>query len=473
MSATTDFVNTVSRNFVRGYAVGSENRRRKGQADVASHNYEDYVIEPEGAVEDGTVAPVTPEGQAMTSEAIPENSANNIAGSVNQATAQPMATEGAERPAFAEGGESENVNKLIAESESTPAIDEADPGYGENPVDRALQAQKKLPKVKVVDWEAAKRDKADAYMRAGMHEKAANIDQEFTDLKRRKFQEFASRALQVLETDPAKAATLLSMASQFSADGSMSTFLPTPGGQIMEVSLDEVTGKPLGEGTPVDAQTLRKFIMMNADPQKFLYTQVDNEWREERAKRADKEFALNYGQKLAEFVERNKQHLDDMGYKYTALDQQKAIAAARISADAATESGYKQTQWDKKVESLNDFISDVSDPSKFKNEFGTEYAYDLEAGVAGAGMPDMMKLRTGAESFMGHNGHNKTMSPQTATDLYLTVTTPGAIEKAQTDGRLDATKKGEPILKGRDGKWYYIPDFEAGPTPAARPAGTP
>jgi len=460
---------------VRGYAVGSENRRRKGQADVAAFDIDEYSAIPgeEGAPTDGTVAPAAVEGQAMTNEAIPEDSANNIAGAVNQGTAQPMATEGAERPGYAEGGDSEAVNKLVAESEATPAIDEADPGYGENPVDRALQAQKKLPKVKVVDWEAAKRDKADAYMRAGMPEKAANIDQEFTDLKQRKFQEFASRALQVLETDPAKAATLLSMASQFSADGTMSAFLPTPGGQIMEVSLDEITGKPLGDGTAVDAQTLRKYIMMNADPQKFLYTQVDNEWREERAKAKDKQWAADYGQGLAKFVEQNKQHLDEMGYKYTALGQQKAIAAAKISADAAIDSGYKKTQWDKKVESLNSFISDVSDPSKFKNEFGSEYAYDIKAGVAGNGMPDIMKLRTGAESFMGHNGHNKTMSPQTATDLYLTVTTPGAIEKAQADGRLDATKNGEPILKARDGKWYFIPEFEAGPTPAARAVGTP
>ena len=470
MSATTDFVNTVSRNFVRGYAVGSENRRRKGQADVAAFDIDKYSAIPgeEAAPEDATATPAAVEGQAMTSEAIPENTDNNIAGSV---TGGPVATEGTKRPAYAEGGDSEAVNKLVAESESTPAIDEADPGYGENPVDRALKAQKSLPKVKVVDWEAAKRDKADAYMRAGLYEKAANIDQEFTDLKQRKHQEFATRALQVMESDPAKAAALLSMASQFSADGSQATYVPTPGGQIMEISMDEQTGKALGKGTPFDAQSLRKVIMMNADPQKFLYQQVENSWREERAKAKDKQWAAEYGQGIAKFIEDKKQHLDEMGYKYTKMDQDKAIADGRLAADAASDSGYDQTQWDKKVESMNDYFTAITDPTKFKNEFGPEYGFDMDKAMDGGagGMPDMLKLRTGAEAFMGFNGHNKKMSPQVATDLFLTVTTPTVAEKAKAEGRIEVTEAGKPIIKGRDGKWYFIPDYNAGPSPAKRP----
>lgn len=363
------------------------------------------------------------------------------------------------------------MNKLVAASD-IGAIEETPPTDGENKVNAAIEQQRKVPKVKVVDWERAKAAKADAYMRAGMPERAANIDQEFTDLKQRKHQEFATRALQLMETDPVKAATLMSMASQYTADGTASIYMPTPGGQILEYSLDERTGQPLGQGTPIDAQALRKSIMMNADPVKFAYQQVENEWREERARVEDEKWETNYKQGLAEFVESKKQHLDDLGVSYSQQDLQKAIADGRIAADKAKDTGYTAPQWDAKVKSLNDYMTAINAPDKFRGEFGPEYGFDMEAalGMSGhSGMADMLKLRTGTEAFMGFNGHNRTMSPQMATELFLTTSQPEARQKAEEAGRFAQDNKGNPIVQGRDGKWYYIPNLVTGPTPGARP----
>ena len=103
----------------------------------------------------------------------------------------------------------------------------------------------------------------------------------------------------------------------------------------------------------------------------------------------------------------------------------------------------------------------MTDPTKFRNEFGESYAFDAK----NMKMPDVPKLRGGAEAFMAAAGPNRAMSPQNAVDLYLMVTEPAYREKGMEEGRFAAATNGNPIVKGRDGKWYYVPEFSTGPTP--------
>jgi hypothetical protein len=454
MTATTDFVNSVTRNYTRGYVVGSERRKRKGESDVANFSLEDYKNDAEGALPtpedtplvgpESLAVPVT-QGEAMTGEAISEPSDNVLGGDKDA----PVALE---RPGFGEGGDAESVNKLLATDDG--AIDDTSmEGLGENPMDAAIKTQKAIPKVRVVDWEAAKQAKADAYMRAGMSDRAANVEQEFTDLKQRKFQELSSRALQVMQSNPVKAAELLTKASQYSADGTMTSYMPIPGGVgLMEIALDEQTGEAVGEPQPLDSEMLKKFIMMNSDPVKFLYQQVDQDWKEAESKKKQDNWEKDYR-------ENKLQHLDNKNLQWSKLDLDRAVEEGKAARILAEKTGYDGQQWDKKVVELHKFISSVSDPMKFKNEFGPEYGFDMEGAIGTkGGMPDMAKLRGGAEAFMGANGYNQSMSGPIAVDLYLTVSTPDAKAAAIKSGRIRTSKASQPIIQGRDNKWYVIPD---------------
>lgn len=442
MSRSSEFVNMVTGNFGKGYALGSDARRRKGESDLAGFSIDDFSIPNEPAAAPAAAPP-------PAAGALPVADPTTVEASVG----------------FAENGDPESVAKLLKVDSEQGAIDTEPEDFGTPALDRAVKSQKDIPVVNVVDWEAAKKAKADAYVRAGMADRAANIDQEFADLKQRKFQDYATRALQVLESDPAKAAKMLSMASQFTADGTTSQFLPTPGGQLMEMEIDEMTGQPLGKGTPIDKEALSKFVLMNSDPQKFLYSQMDRDWKSERAREQDEQWQKGYQKDLDQFAEKAKQWAAGMDFKYDELDQRRAIEAGKLAAKKAEESGYTQQQWDKKVESLNDYLTAIGDPMKFRNEFGEEYQFKIDEQTGTPQMPDMLKLRTGAESFMGGNGHNQTMSPQTATDLFLLTSDPAQADKLKS--RMDTDKKsGKPIIKGKDGVWYYLPgQGQAAPTP--------
>lgn len=338
MSATTDFVNMVSRGFNRGYIQGKDWDQRQGLKDVGDFSVEDHVIPQEAASNQETTGRWTPEGGAVEA-AVP--SATTPLGS-----ATPVDEEAG--PAYAEGGDPEAVTKLLAADKESGAIP-ADPEYGSNPIDRSAKLQQKIPKARVIDWEAAKKAKAAAYARAGMSEKAANVDEEFDDLKHRKFQEYASRALAVLDSDPARAAEYLSMANQYSTDGTNTVYIPTPGGQLMEVPFDEMTRQPLGEGTPLDKASIEKYILMNADPSKFMYHQLDRSWQEQVHK--DRVDQVN-----KQFDQAAQQHRDTLKARYKGMQVDVMLANLRnVTAleKARIDSG------DDTWEAIGDFKADV------------------------------------------------------------------------------------------------------------------
>ena len=460
----TGAIDAFTRNFAAGYELSKDMSQRNAARELANISYDDdkYVIAPDAASEQTPVNRYRTEDGAV----IPANPVEVLG--KRPEDAGEMVTEEDVEFAYGEGGEARNIEELLNADKATGVLDDSDPQYGVNALDRAAQGYQKVPKAKVLDWEAYKKDRADAYARAGMHEKAANIDTEVDELKRRKFLEYTSRAIQVWDQDPARAAEFLTMANQFNADGTNSVYVPNPNGQtIMEVDFDEMTHKPLGQGSPIDKRVIQEIAMQYADPVKYGYYQLDREWAAERAKAEDEQWDKMYKLRYEQFEESIAQHLDDMGYRYTALEQQAAVEQMKENGRRATDNGYTQQQWDTKVKSLNDFITDVSDPMKFRNEFGDEYQFGLpdEDGKVTMNMPDMAKLRGGAEAFMSFNTFNRQMSPQTAVDLYLMVTTPTYLEAAKAEGRYTGSKTGQPIVKGRDGKWYNIPPYSVGPTP--------
>jgi hypothetical protein len=391
-NATRDFVNSTVGSFATGYKIGENMLRREGEEEVGDWSMEDYKVaaqeQPPGAAGAGAIPESTlvgPEGDVVMSSVSEPN----------------------EEAAYGEGGDAKKVDALLDAESAEGAIDTTE--VSGNQIDQALQRQKNIPKVTVFDWEAAKSAKAKAYAKAGMMDKAANIDAEFDTLKQQQFQKYAVRALQTMEGDPAKAAEYLSMASQYNADGTQSVYMPSPDGKlIMEYELDEVTQQPRGQGTPVDKEMLTKHIQMNADPSKFLYTQYDREYKKERDAQADKQFSQRFDQSA-------QQHRDNLQARYKGMNVDMLIAEQRnLSAleKARIAAG------DDTAEGIADFKGDVL--KVLTNVDSTVALRGMEEGIKGLKGDGIQTLAAGAGQWRSSNGADLGAAEAIAAEYNLT-----------------------------------------------------
>jgi hypothetical protein len=233
---------------------------------------------------------------------------------------------------------------------------------------------------------------------AGILKKAGAIGDPDTVVKTREYltnlkasgmrQNLMGAKMAMLNGDDKAANHYVQRAWGYMADGNIPQLMPVGKGQYVATSVDENTGKPSAPPVGLDSTAIDQMIMLTENPAEFAkFTQMQEERLLEKGTPEERKAARALAsEKAAIDLQTAKAKSEEAGYK-----------AQEAKAKAGGQSQYTEKQWDTKVKSLNDYITNTYQKS---DEFS-----DIPEEQIG-------EFRQLAEGIMSKD---KVMSPQAAT----------------------------------------------------------
>ena len=415
---TIAYAESIARSFERGQQMQRNRRRREGE-EMLAKGIDDFSYS-EGAK--GTAAGIpTDLGQ---SDQVAPPAADSSVGTPTTAASVDSDGGGASSTAYGEGGDPANVDAIegFAKKAAGAIADDTEvkpPQTYATTFDDVLRAQYDVPQVKLVDWEAYRKHRAEAYAKAGMPEKAAQVDAEVDEMKRQRAVSYMNQAGMMMDRDPAKAAKLLNIANQYISNGVQMQFMATPEGQLIAKPSDEFTGESMPDKFVMTRDTINDMAMMAGNPENFAQMNMERKYRdmeakdralrtgllERRAELDDAELDLRY----AEFRQDVQQAADALQLDYDKMDANILEAQMRLEADAREAAMDAGLEYDDIRNWRKDVSTILGDPDKIAARLGMEEALD-DTGK--------LELITMSQSWV-QNARN--MSAEQAVDMTLTV----------------------------------------------------